>query len=155
MVILSIDPSIVKLWVSVFDNSKLVFFWTFKTKTEGETRLLEIANFIEWIFTQYSPDYLIIESQYFGRFISSTTFRISEVKGLVMWLFLKYSKNWIIQEVTPSQYRKVIWIKAKKREEIKKESIKYISDVLKIEKKVDDNTADAILMWIYWTKVLK
>lgn len=145
--LLSIDPSIVKLGFAVFDNKKLIFSGTYKTKKEGEDRYKEIAEFIENIIKKCEIKDMCIEYQYLTWLRSNAILKTSRVSGICQWVFSLLCKNGKFVSIAPAKIKKLLKVKGK-RKEAKKETILKIKKLYPHLGKVDDNTADAIALWL-------
>ena len=160
--LLSLDTSSSKTGWAVFEDGKYkesgVYDWSHIKNTEDRLQLMyiEIIQNID----KYEPDILVIEKDVVG---SGKKQNISTINTLVkliggVWAYqVEVNMNCPIEEpkifymeYSPSEWRKLIGIKGRKREEYKNASIKNIKEIYNLD--VDDNEADAINIGLAYIK---
>ena len=146
MKILGLDTSTTATGYAILENGKLVKSGVIvpSKKLDSIHRIIYIDEEIKKIYNKYMPDFICIEEMV--AFRNANAMRV--LIGLIYHLVIEYSKNdALVILVRPTEARKGK-IKAKRRNEIKKESVEYANMKYKINVK-DDNESDAILIAEY------
>ena len=157
--LLSLDTSSTKTGWAVFKNGIYkesgVLDWSrIKDNTEDRLQIMYI-DIIQHI-QKYEPDILVIEKDIVGSGKRQNMSTINTLVKLIggVWAYCIQLNmdtpmnlpagefNIFYVEYTPSEWRSLVGITARKREDCKAASIKRIKDIYKID--VDDNEADAI-----------
>lgn len=157
--LLSLDTSSTKTGWAVFKNGIYkesgVLDWSrIKDNTEDRLQIMYI-DIIQHI-QKYEPDILVIEKDIVGSGKRQNMSTINTLVKLIggVWAYciqlnmdtpmnlLAGEFNIFYVEYTPSEWRSLVGITARKREDCKAASIKRIKDIYNID--VDDNEADAI-----------
>ena len=164
--LLSLDTSSTKTGWAVFKNGTYqesgVLDWSHIKETDNRLQLMyiKIIQYIE----KYQPDILVIEKDVVG---SGRRLNMSTINTLIkliggIWAYcvqlnmgttMNNSENdfrIFYVEYSPSEWRSLIGLKGRKREEYKEASIKKIKDEYNID--VDDNEADAINIGLAYIK---
>ena len=154
MRILSIDPSICSLWVTILDDWIPLQIWTLKMKQKDNDRFLEIAMKIKKIIQEYQPTTLAIETQYInGRFWGNAVLKTCEVKGVCRAVFMLLVPNWTVRDIGPSEAKKTMGVKGK-RKEVKIAMVNAIMARFKFLVEVDNDAADSCAIWLCaWEKM--
>ena len=154
MRILAVDPSIISLWVTILDNGIPFQIWTLKMKQKDTDRYLEIAMKIKKIIQDYKPDALALETQYInGRFWGNAVLKTCEVKWIVRWVFMVMNPEWSVRDIAPSEAKKVMGVKGK-RKEVKIAMVDAIMSKFKFLKAIDNDAADSCAIWLCaWEKM--
>ena len=157
--LLSLDTSSTKTGWAVFKNGIYkesgVLDWSrIKDNTEDRLQIMYI-DIIQHI-QKYEPDILVIEKDIVGSGKRQNMSTINTLVKLIggIWAYCVQLNmdtpmnfpagefNIFYVEYTPSEWRSLVGITARKREDCKVASIKRIKDIYNID--VDDNEADAI-----------
>ena len=157
--LLSLDTSSTKTGWAVFKNGIYkesgVLDWSrIKDNTEDRLQIMYI-DIIQHI-QKYEPDILVIEKDIVGSGKRQNMSTINTLVKLIggIWAYCVQLNmdtpmnfpagefNIFYVEYTPSEWRSLVGITARKREDCKAASIKRIKDIYNID--VDDNEADAI-----------
>lgn len=156
--LLSLDTSSTKTGWAIFENGIYkesgVLDWSHVKETEDRLQIMYI-DIIQHI-NKYEPDILVIEKDIVGSGKRQNMSTINTLVKLIggIWAYcvqLNMSTpmnlptgEFIIfyVEYTPSEWRSLVGINARKRDDCKAASIKLIKDMY--GKDVDDNEADAI-----------
>ena len=157
--LLSLDTSSTKTGWAVFKNGIYkesgVLDWSrIKDNTEDRLQIMYI-DIIQHI-QKYEPDILVIEKDIVGSGKRQNMSTINTLVKLIggVWAYCIQLNmdtsmnlptgefNIFYVEYTPSEWRSLVGITARKREDCKAASIKRIKDIYNID--VDDNEADAI-----------
>lgn len=157
--LLSLDTSSTKTGWAVFKNGIYkesgVLDWShIKDNTEDRLQIMymDIIQHIQ----KYEPDILVIEKDIVGSGKKQNMSTINTLVKLIggVWAYCVQLNmdtpmnlptgefNIFYVEYTPSEWRSLVGITARKREDCKAASIKRIKDVYNLD--VDDNEADAI-----------
>ena len=157
-ILLSLDTSSTKTGWAIFGNGIYeesgVLDWSHVKETED--RLLIMYIDIIQLINKYEPDILVIEKDIVGSGKRQNMSTINTLVKLIggVWAYciqlnmdtpmnlLAGEFNIFYVEYTPSEWRSLVGITARKREDCKAASIKRIKDIYNID--VDDNEADAI-----------
>ena len=157
-ILLSLDTSSTKTGWAIFGNGIYeesgVLDWSHVKETED--RLLIMYIDIIQLINKYEPDILVIEKDIVGSGKRQNMSTINTLVKLIggIWAYcVQLNMNtpmnlptgeFIVYyiEYTPSEWRKLVGITARKRDDCKAASIKLIKDMY--GKDVDDNEADAI-----------
>ena len=146
MRILGIDSSTTATGYAVIEDNKIIKSGVIKPQKKLDTiqRIIYIDNEIQKIYKKYKPNFIVIEEMV--AFRNANAMRV--LIGLIYHLVIEFTrKEALVVLARPSQVRKNK-IKAKHRDEIKKQSIDYVNKKYKI-KVLDDNESDAILLAEY------
>ena len=156
--LLSLDTSSTKTGWAVFKNGIYkesgVLDWSHVKETEDRLQIMYI-DIIQHI-QKYEPDILVIEKDIVGSGKRQNMSTINTLVKLIggIWAYCVQLNmdtpmnfpagefNIFYVEYTPSGWRSLVGITARKREDCKAASIKRIKDIYNID--VDDNEADAI-----------
>ena len=152
--LLSFDTSTTKTGWAVFQNSIYkesgVLDWE-HIKDINERSMLMMVEIIQTI-ERYEPSILVVEKDIVGsgkRLNMSTINVLTRLIGGIFGYVVSINMNYPFDEqpvfyveYTPSEWRKFVGVKGRKREEYKENSIKRIKNKYNID--VDDNEADAI-----------
>jgi Holliday junction resolvasome RuvABC endonuclease subunit len=156
--LLSLDTSSTKTGWAIFKNGIYkesgVLDWSHVKETEDRLLLMYI-DIIQHI-DKYEPDILVIEKDVVGSGKKQNMSTINTLVKLIggVWAYciqlnidtpMNFQTGEFIifyKEYTPSEWRNLVGITARKREDCKTASIKRIKDVYNLN--VDDNEADAI-----------
>ena len=152
--LLSLDTSSTKTGWAIFKDAKYiksgVIDWSYIK--DGNNRAIWILNDIIYLIESNEPSIVVIEKDVVGsgkRLNMSTINILTKIIGGVWGYIWSINREYPIDEFpifyaeyAPSEWRKFVDIKGRKREEYKQASIKRIKDVYNID--VDDNEADAI-----------
>jgi crossover junction endodeoxyribonuclease RuvC len=143
--ILSIDPGYERLGVSIINKERgkkedLLHSECFKTdpKTLFEERVLAIGEKIEELIKLYKPSVLAIETLFFCK-NTKTAMRVAETRGVILYIAKK--NNLLIKEINPMEIKLAVTGDGKSD---KRQMIKMVQLILKIEKKATDDEYDAI-----------
>jgi len=157
-ILLSLDTSSTKTGWAIFGNGIYeesgVLDWS--NVKETEYRLLIMYTDIIQLINKYEPDILVIEKDIVGSGKRQNMSTINTLVKLIggIWAYCVQLNmdtpmnfqtgefNVYYVEYTPSEWRKLVGITARKRDDCKAASIKIIKDTY--NKDVDDNEADAI-----------
>ena len=157
-ILLSLDTSSTKTGWAIFGNGIYeesgVLDWSHVKETED--RLLIMYIDIIQLINKYEPDILVIEKDIVGSGKRQNMSTINTLVKLIggIWAYCVQlnmdtpmnlpTGEFIIfyVEYTPSEWRSLVGINARKRDDCKAASIKLIKDIY--NKDVDDNEADAI-----------
>ena len=157
-ILLSLDTSSTKTGWAIFGNGIYeesgVLDWSHVKETED--RLLIMYIDIIQLINKYEPDILVIEKDIVGSGKRQNMSTINTLVKLIggVWAYCVQLNmdtpmdfqigefNVYYVEYTPSEWRKLVGITARKRDDCKAASIKRIKDVYSLN--VDDNEADAI-----------
>lgn len=157
-ILLSLDTSSTKTGWAIFGNGIYeesgVLDWSHVKETED--RLLIMYIDIIQLINKYEPDILVIEKDIVGSGKRQNMSTINTLVKLIggIWAYCVQLNmdtpmnfpagefNIFYVEYTPSEWRSLVGITARKREDCKAASIKRIKDIYNID--VDDNEADAI-----------
>ena len=157
-ILLSLDTSSTKTGWAIFGNGIYeesgVLDWSHVKETED--RLLIMYIDIIQLINKYEPDILVIEKDIVGSGKRQNMSTINTLVKLIggIWAYCVQLNmdtpmnfqtgefNVYYVEYTPSEWRKLVGITARKRDDCKAASIKRIKDVYSLN--VDDNEADAI-----------
>ena len=157
-ILLSLDTSSTKTGWAIFGNGIYeesgVLDWSHVKETED--RLLIMYIDIIQLINKYEPDILVIEKDIVGSGKRQNMSTINTLVKLIggVWAYCIQLNmdtpmnlpagefNIFYVEYTPSEWRSLVGITARKREDCKAASIKRIKDIYNID--VDDNEADAI-----------
>lgn len=157
-ILLSLDTSSTKTGWAIFGNGVYeesgVLDWSHVKETED--RLLIMYIDIIQLINKYEPDILVIEKDIVGSGKRQNMSTINTLVKLIggIWAYCVQLNmdtpmdfqtgefNVFYVEYTPSEWRKLVGITARKRDDCKAASIKIIKDTY--DKDVDDNEADAI-----------
>lgn len=110
-------------------------------------RFLEIAIHIKKLIHEYKPDALALETQYIAGKFWNAVLKTCEVKGVCRGVFMLMNPEWSIRDIAPSEAKKAMWVTGK-RKEVKIAMVKEITDRFQFLSTIDDNTADAIAIWV-------
>ena len=156
--LLSLDTSSTKTGWAIFKNGIYkesgVLDWSHVKETEDRLQIMYI-DIIQYI-QKYEPDILVIEKDIVGSGKRQNMSTINTLVKLIggVWAYCVQlnmdtpmnlpTGEFVIfyKEYTPSEWRKLVEINARKRNDCKAASIKRIKD--KYNLNVDDNEADAI-----------
>ena len=156
--LLSLDTSSTKTGWAVFKNGIYkesgVLDWSHVKETEDRLQIMYI-DIIQHI-QKYEPDILVIEKDIVGSGKRQNMSTINTLVKLIggVWAYCVQlnmdtpmnlpTGEFVIfyKEYTPSEWRKLVGINARKRDDCKAASIKRIKDKYNLD--VDDNEADAI-----------
>ena len=156
--LLSLDTSSTKTGWAIFKNGIYqesgVLDWNHIKDTEERLTIMYI-DIIQHI-NKYEPDILVIEKDIVGSGKRQNMSTINTLVKLIggVWAYCvqlnmdtpmnfqtgEFNVHYV--EYTPSEWRKLVGITARKRDDCKAASIKRIKDVYSLN--VDDNEADAI-----------
>jgi len=157
-ILLSLDTSSTKTGWAIFGNGIYeesgVLDWSHVKETED--RLLIMYIDIIQLINKYEPDILVIEKDIVGSGKRQNMSTINTLVKLIggIWAYCVQLNmdtpmnfqtgefNVYYVEYTPSEWRSLVGITARKRDDCKAASIKRIKDVYSLN--VDDNEADAI-----------
>lgn len=157
-ILLSLDTSSTKTGWAIFGNGIYeesgVLDWSHVKETED--RLLIMYIDIIQLINKYEPDILIIEKDIVGSGKRQNMSTINTLVKLIggVWAYCVQLNmdtpmnfqtgefNVYYVEYTPSEWRSLVGITARKRDDCKAASIKRIKDIYNLN--VDDNEADAI-----------
>ena len=156
--LLSLDTSSTKTGWAVFKNGIYkesgVLNWSHIKETEDRLQIMYI-DIIQHI-QKYEPDILVIEKDIVGSGKRQNMSTINTLVKLIggIWAYCVQlnmdtpmnlpTGEFVIfyKEYTPSEWRKLVGINTRKRDDCKAASIKRIKDKYNLD--VDDNEADAI-----------
>lgn len=151
MKILSLDTSICKMGFSIIEEGKVLEYGIIKTNSKEniDIRMLEIYKDVKLLVLEYSPEYMILESQYLPKgFSSNSILKTIEVKGMLRGL--AYNSNIKYDEVHPKTVKTFLGLKPNaKREEAKQKAIQYVNTLPRVSTNEDD-IADAIVIGLYF-----
>ena len=157
-ILLSLDTSSAKTGWAIFENGIYeesgVLDWSHVKETED--RLLIMYIDIIQLINKYEPNILVIEKDIVGSGKRQNMSTINTLVKLIggIWAYCVQLNmdtpmnfqtgefNVYYVEYTPSEWRKLVGITARKRDDCKTASIKRIKDIYNLD--VDDNEADAI-----------
>ena len=157
-ILLSLDTSSTKTGWAIFGNGIYeesgVLDWSHVKETED--RLLIMYIDIIQLINKYEPDILVIEKDIVGSGKRQNMSTINTLVKLIggIWAYCVQLNmdtpmnlstgefNIFYVEYTPSEWRSLVGITARKRDDCKAASIKRIKDIYNLN--VDDNEADAI-----------
>lgn len=156
--LLSLDTSSTKTGWAVFKNGKYkesgVLDWSRIKETEDRLQIMYI-DIIQHI-QKYEPDILVVEKDIVGSGKRQNMSTINTLVKLIggIWAYCVQlnmdtpmnlpTGEFIIfyKEYTPSEWRSLVGITTRKRDDCKAASIKRIKEVYNLD--IDDNEADAI-----------
>ena len=145
MNILSIDPGYERLGVAIINKERgkkdeLVFSECFKTDKvlNFEDRLALIGKRVEDLIKIYNSSVLAIETLFFSK-NTKTAMRVAETRGAIIYIAKK--NNLVIKEINPMEIKLAVTGDGKSD---KRQMIKMIQLILKIDKKATDDEYDAI-----------
>ena len=150
--VIAFDQATEHFGLSIWDNNELVFYSLYTFTGDVVTRLSKIQNFIENIVIKaWEPDCIIMEDiqQQHGAVM---TFKVLAM--LLGVLEVTCLNNHIKYEVvSPNVWRKYVGTCGKNRKEEKLLSVAVVKNKYNIT--VSDDVAEAILIGLYGTKMLK
>ena len=119
---------------------ELVKYGSIKPKGKNTIRrIITILDELKKIRRVNNPEMVVIEDLNVSRNMKST----KVLAGLLIAIEIDLERaNYLVQELKPTEWRKSVGIKGRKREEQKKNSIQHVWD--KYHKIVNDDEADAI-----------
>lgn len=156
--LLSLDTSSTKTGWAIFKNGIYkksgVLDWFHIKDTEDRLQIMYIDIILH--INRYEPDILVIEKDIVGSGKRQNMSTINTLVKLIggIWAYCVQLNmdtpmnlptgefNVFYVEYTPSEWRNLVGITARKRDDCKAASIKRIKDVYNLD--VDDNEADAI-----------
>lgn len=149
MIILGIDPGIGRIgWGVIKDESGkqiAIDYGCFETssKTDLDTRLASIYDFITLLIGKFSPDVLAIEQLYFAA-NSKTALVVGQARGVILLAASKSSLP--TASYTPLQVKQALTGYGRAD---KNQIQSMVSSILRLSKKlVQDDTADALAIAI-------
>lgn len=154
MKILALDQALIKTGYAFVNNGELVDYGvangTPLKNSLPEARREFVKRKLQQLVDIFNPDTVIIESCQYQKFVGVQSFAtLTQLRTtLEDWMYIN-NVNYIV--ATPSQWRKPLGVKGKKREEQKASSIQIIKDKFGIS--VTDDEADAICMAYYVHKI--
>jgi Holliday junction resolvasome RuvABC endonuclease subunit len=114
-----------------------------KLKEKGAAKYSIIKKQIDMIIKLTKAEVVVIEDT--QQQVNANTYKIlCELKGVLENLI--YEKGFLYFVLSPSEWRSIVGIKGRKREDIKKECLKFIKDNFDLELLDNDDVAEAILM---------
>lgn len=156
MIILGIDQSLTCTGYAVLDYRKKDDYRYLKIgkivpwKTDfPEEKMIKIANELMEITKKYEVDYVVMENLMTPRINSMTT--VQRLSGLYYVILARLvSASYLVLTPKPSEWKKVLGVKGKNREEQKKNSIDRANYLLRDGNVlIDDNMADATCLAMY------
>lgn len=144
MVIMGVDSSTSSTgWAILYEQDgeiELVKYGSIKPKGKNTIRrLITILDELKKIRRVNNPEIVVIEDLNVSRNMKST----KVLAGLLIAIEIDLERaNYLVQELKPSEWRKRVGIKGRRREEQKKNSIQHVWD--KYHKLVNEDEADAI-----------
>lgn len=146
MIILGLDTSTTATGWAVLDNkytgeSRLVSSGLIIPPRKLETikRINYTLDGVKSIVEDFKTEYVAIEDMNVIRNKNSLKGLIGLIVAIELYLD---KKDMLYIEMTPSQWRKIVGIKGKTRDELKKDSIRYVKEHYNVI--VTDDEADAI-----------
>ena len=160
--LLSLDTSSTITGYSVFEDGVYkvsgVLNWSHCKSVEERLQLM-LIDIIQHI-QRYDPDIIVIEKDVVGSGKRQNTATINTLVKLIggVWGYITMINSeypmdepkHFYYEYSPTEWRKLVGIKGKKREEYKTASIQKVKEDYGIE--VDDNEADAINIGLAYIK---
>ena len=150
--LIAFDQATEHFGLSIWDNNELVFYSLYTFTGDVVTRLSKIQNFIENIVIKaWEPDCIIMEDiqQPHGAVM---TFKVlAMLLGILEVTCLNNHINYEV--VSPNVWRKYVGTCGKNRKEEKLLSVAVVKNKYNIT--VSDDVAEAILIGLYGTKMLK
>lgn len=144
MVVMGIDSSTSSTgWAILYEQDgeiELVKYGSIKPEGKNTIRkIITILDELKKIRRENDPEMVVIEDLNVSRNMRST----KVLAGLLIAIEIDLERaHYLVQELKPSEWRKLTGIKGRKREEQKKNSIQHVWD--KYHKIVNDDEADAI-----------
>jgi len=149
--LLSLDQAKDMGW-AIYDirNKELVDYdvKSFQKYKDYDEAIYHIKLFLLHLIRIYNPDVVTLEEVYYSR-NKQVYNKLSKLQGVIINCLIEKDIEYEI--LMPSVWKNGIGIakgKKTKREEEKRNSIKFVKDRYDLE--VDDNTADAICMGYYY-----
>lgn len=160
--LLSLDTSSTITGYSVFEDGVYkvsgILNWSHCKSVEERLQLM-LIDIVQHI-QRYNPDIIVIEKDVVGSGKRQNTATINTLVKLIggVWGYITMINSecpmdepkHFYYEYSPTEWRKLVGIKGKKREEYKAASIQKIKEEYGIE--VDDNEADAINIGLAYIK---
>lgn len=158
-IILALDQSSIKTGFSIFKDGKLSKYGLFdlhdiSKKSDGETaydeKVENVRMFLERCIKEYNIALVTFEDV--QKQLSMQTYKqLSYLQGVLKNYC--YSNNIPYAILKPSEWRSVLNIKGRKREEVKANAIKYIKDKFNLD--VGEDEAESICIGLATIKLLK
>lgn len=128
------------------DDFQLIKYGAYKSKGKTfDNKIIDICDYIEKLIIDFEIDLLLIEDVQ----LQSNVLTFGKLSRLIGGLIeLSNKRNVDILIIKPSEWRKGLKIKGKKRDELKSNSKKYVLDKYGIN--VSDDISDAILIGTYY-----
>ena len=150
--VIAFDQATEHFGLSIWDDSKLVFYSLYTFTGDVISRLTKIKSFInDIVIAAWQPDFIIMEDiqQQYGAVL---TYKILAM--LLGVIEVTCTENKIPYEVvSPNVWRKYAGTCGKNRKEEKMLSVAVVKNKYNIT--VSDDVAEAILIGLYGTKMLK
>lgn len=144
MVVMGVDSSTSSTgWAIIYEKDgevELLKYGSIKPKGKNVIRkIITILDELKKIRRVNNPELVVIEDLSVSRNMRST----KVLAGLLIAIEIDLERaNYLVQELKPSEWRKLAGIKGRKREEQKTNSIQHVWD--RYHKLVNDDEADAI-----------
>ena len=122
------------------DTSEIVEYGVLKPKGETNDRIRQTVKQCLWLVDEFEVSFVFIEGIYSK--LNPKVFEILAKLSGTLEIMLE-EKGYFVNVVKPSEWRKRVGIKNRKRAEVKKEAIQMVSDIYGIDASEDE--AEAIL----------
>lgn len=145
MKIVGIDSSTRVTAMALYENGKLIDHCSidFSKEKDVDTRIDGILKEVDKILKSWDAHVVFVESPWMGNNIQ-TAMKLAYVIGGIRHICIETGAGFNL--ILPSEWRRVIGLPSgkKKREELKREAIAYVSEVYGIDVKEDEAEAICI-----------
>ena len=145
MISMGIDNASKKLGYSIMQDGVLIEYGVMEETDENVfERMCNLYNRIEEKVNLHKVECIIIEDTFFSTNIKVLK-TLSQLQGVIMALCFKH--DIMLRLYLPSEWRKIVGLKGKKRAEQKLAAIEYVNSKYGFSlKKKDDDIAEAIMI---------
>lgn len=145
MISMGIDNASKKLGYSIMQDGVLIEYGVMEETDDNVfERMCNLYNRIEEKVNLHKVECIIIEDTFFSTNIKVLK-TLSQLQGVIMALCFKH--DIMLRLYLPSEWRKIVGLKGKKRAEQKLAAIEYVNSKYGFNlKKKDDDIAEAIMI---------
>ena len=145
MISMGIDNASKKLGYSIMQDGVLIEYGVMEETDDNVfERMCNLYNRIEEKINLHKVECIIIEDTFFSTNIKVLKV-LSQLQGVIMALCFKH--DIMLRLYLPSEWRKIVGLKGKKRAEQKLAAIEYVNNKYGFSlKKKDDDIAEAIMI---------
>jgi len=145
MISMGIDNASKKLGYSIMQDGVLIEYGVMEETDDNVfERMCNLYNRIEEKVNLHKVECIIIEDTFFSTNIKVLKV-LSQLQGVIMALCFKH--DIMLRLYLPSEWRKIVGLKGKKRAEQKLAAIEYVNNKYGFSlKKKDDDIAEAIMI---------